>query len=98
MVNTVQPPLSNKSALILGIADDIGTHTALKLALAGCKIIGFSADPVELARVSRELADVGGTFYPLQANPNNRAEVVAMVKTLFEKFKGVDFVVNVSGR
>ena len=84
--------LKDKVCLITGGAAGIGKATAIRFAQEGAKVI--LCDLVEEAGV-QTAQEVGGEFY--QVNVADRQQVQTWVDDVFQKFGGIDVLVNNAG-
>jgi 3-oxoacyl-[acyl-carrier protein] reductase len=84
--------LKDKVCLITGGAAGIGKATAIRFAQEGAKVI--LCDLVEEAGV-QTAQEVGGVFY--KVNVADRQQVQTWVDDVFQKFGGIDVLVNNAG-
>jgi len=89
--------LKGKTAIITGSSSGIGESTAKALALAGVKVSLSARRHSELARVSKEIENQGGTALILPTNLRQRDQISAMVDKTVETFGKLDILINNAG-
>lgn len=90
-------PLADRTVLITGATSGIGEATARAAAGAGAHVLLAARRGAELERVQREIADVGGRASSYVVDVTDGDSVDALVATLLEEHRAVDYVVNNAG-
>jgi len=90
--------LEGQIALVTGASRGIGKAIAISLAKEGAEvIINYSSSLENANKVVSEIHDLGGTAYPLQADISNENSVNELIKTVLDKNKKIDVLVNNAG-
>src|SRR5689334_12535871 len=96
----MQNILKDQIAIITGASDGIGAGCAIKLAEAGATVVinyprASSKDKSE--KIVSDITSAGGNAISFQCDVGVESEVIAMFKTIIEKFGTVDILVNNAG-
>ena len=89
--------VGNRVAIVTGAGNGIGRAISLRLAEDGFVIILNDLNKGSLENVSREISDLGGESYLIQADVSNRDEVFNMVDEVVDKFGRLDVMVANAG-
>jgi hypothetical protein len=87
----------DKTVLVLDISSFIGWQSCLTLALEGYHLIGLGPDAEELSKLKREVDDIKGSFEYFVVDKAGNNQLSKMVNDIFDKFKGVSFIINPLG-
>ena len=86
--------LKGKVALVTGATKNIGRAIALSLARAGAAVaVNSRASQEDGEKVVHEIASAGGRARTFVADVSDQGQVDAMVKSVVERFGGVDILV-----
>jgi 3-oxoacyl-[acyl-carrier protein] reductase len=90
--------LEGQIALVTGASRGIGKAIAISLAKEGAEvIINYSSSLEKANEVVSEIHSLGGKAYPLQADISNEDSVNELIKTVLDKNKKIDVLVNNAG-
>lgn len=89
--------LQNKVAIITGAGSGIGKEIALTFAKEGAKIVVADLDKKTAEETVQEIADIGGTAMSVLMDVTKEDQVDAGVKSVCDKFGGVDILVSNAG-
>ena len=90
--------LEGQTALVTGASRGIGKAIAILLAKEGAEvIINYSSSLENANKVVSEINSFGGKAYPLQADISNETSVNELIKTVLDKNKKIDVLVNNAG-
>ena len=89
--------LTNKNALITGVAGDIGRTTALRFAAEGATLILTDIDPQGGQQTLDALGEQAGNSIFLQADLTSEAEIVALFEQTRQYVDSLDILVNIAG-
>jgi 3-oxoacyl-[acyl-carrier protein] reductase len=89
--------LTNKNALITGVAGDIGRTTALRFAAEGATLILTDIDSQGGQQTLDALGEQAGNSIFLQANLTSEAEIVALFEQVRQHVDSLDILVNIAG-
>ncbi len=90
--------LEGQTALVTGASRGIGKAIAICLAKEGAEvIINYSSSLENANKVISEINSFGGKAYPLQADISNETSVNELIKTVLDKNKKIDVLVNNAG-
>ncbi|HBT20027.1 MAG TPA: beta-ketoacyl-ACP reductase [Peptococcaceae bacterium] len=90
--------LEGKIALVTGASRGIGRAVALKLAEHGAKVgINYYSSEDSAEEVKKEIESMGGEAVLLRADVSNYNEVEEMIKSITDKFGGLNILVNNAG-
>jgi 3-oxoacyl-[acyl-carrier protein] reductase len=89
--------LTNKNALITGVAGDIGRAVALKFADEGATLILTDIDPQGGQQTLDALGEQAGNSIFLQADLTSEAEIVALFERIRQHVDSLDILVNIAG-
>jgi len=85
---------SGKVALVTGSSRGIGFGTAKMLLDAGAKVMINGSNEGRLKAAAKSLSKYGDNVVAYRADLKSRAEIEGMFKTLFDKWGGIDILVN----
>ncbi len=89
--------LSERVAVLTGVASGIGQATARLLAEAGATIVGGDVDEKGAQVTADEITADGGTAVVRRTDVTQRADVDALVDSAASEFGRVDIVGNIAG-
>jgi glucose 1-dehydrogenase len=90
--------LENQIALVTGGSSGIGAGIAKAMGAAGAKVIvNFSSSEEAANRVVQEISNNGGEAFAVKADVSDEDQVLAMFKTVIDKYGTLDILVNNSG-
>ncbi|WP_420768314.1 3-oxoacyl-[acyl-carrier-protein] reductase [Parageobacillus thermoglucosidasius] len=90
--------LQGKVALVTGASRGIGRAIALELARQGAKIaVNYAGSEAKANEVVREIKNMGGEAFAIQADVADAQAVEQMIKTVLERFERIDILVNNAG-
>ena len=95
---TLKGQVRGKVVLITGGSSGIGLATAHKVAAAGATTIIIARDEEKLTAAKREIEAKGHSVITIAADVTDEAGCARLVKTLAEKYGGVDVLINNAGR
>ena len=87
----------NKTVLITGASSGIGKVTAIEFAKLGANVILIARSKEKLEKVENKLKKFNVKTLICSCDVSNKENVVAMSKTVFEKFSSIDILVNNAG-
>src|SRR5262245_17980927 len=97
--NPQTKPLDGKLALITGGTRGIGRAVALKLGSLGCDVVvNYNRSVEDAENVVAELAALGVTGTPLQANVGDLDDIHRLFDNVKQRFGGLDILVNSAAR
>jgi NADP-dependent 3-hydroxy acid dehydrogenase YdfG len=89
--------LKDTVALVTGASSGIGEATAKALAARGASVALVARRAERLERLGGEIADVGGTALPIEADVSDRGQAQAAVSRAAEELGRLDVLVNNAG-
>ena len=89
--------LRNRSVIITGGSRGLGLVLARELIREGARVAICARDPEELERAAADLEERGGEVVALVCDVTDQRQVEAMVRTVRERFGGVDVLINNAG-
>lgn len=89
--------LAGKIAIVTGASRGIGRAIALRLAAEGAGLVVTATTQEAAEKTAEEIARMGQTVLPLQADVSSLADVESMFAAVAEKFGRVDILVNNAG-
>jgi len=89
--------LRGKVAIITGAKQGMGRAHALKLALAGAKVVVSDISKDECQLVVDEIKKERGEAIAVKCDISNKADVDNLIKETLNKFKKIDILVNNAG-
>ena len=90
--------LKDKTAIVTGGSRGIGEAIAKRLAEEGAKVAVCASRSLDRARaVAGGIESRGGNALALQADVSNPADVTGLVKTVLDRWGGLDVLVNNAG-
>jgi NAD(P)-dependent dehydrogenase (short-subunit alcohol dehydrogenase family) len=94
----MKTPSSQKVALVTGGARGIGAATCRQLAKAGyAVIVNYAASQATADKLCESITAAGHTAIDLQADVSDESAVLAMFKTIDERFGRLDALINNAG-
>jgi NAD(P)-dependent dehydrogenase (short-subunit alcohol dehydrogenase family) len=91
-------PLESKTALVTGASKGVGKGIALELARSGCDVaVNYHSDRAGAESTAAEIAALGRTAFPVQADVGCSAEVQRMFSEVLGRFPRLDILVNNAG-
>ena len=91
-------PLESKTALVTGASKGVGKGIALELARSGCDVaLNYHSDRAGAEATAAEIAALGRTAFPVQADVGCSAEVQRMFGEVLGRFPRLDILVNNAG-
>lgn len=90
--------LAGKRALISGTAQGLGQEMALALAAEGCDVAGFDVRADQLVETHARISAMGRETLALEVDVRDYHAVGAAVKSIYEKWGWIDFLVNNAGK
>ena len=95
---TLSKLLEGQTAIVTGASRGIGKAIAIFLAKEGAEvIINYSSSFENANKVVSEINSFGGKAYPLQADISDENSVNELIKSVLEKNKKIDVLVNNAG-
>jgi len=95
---TLSKLLEGQTALVTGASRGIGKAIAICLAKEGAEvIINYSSSPENANKVVSKINSFGGKAFPHQADISNENSVNELIKTVLDKHKKIDVLVNNAG-
>ena len=82
--------LRNRSVIVTGGSRGLGLVLARELVREGARVAICARDPEELERAAADLEERGGEVVALVCDVTDQGQVEAMVRTVRERFGGVD--------
>lgn len=89
--------LKGKRMVITGSSRSLGRHFALACAAEGASLIVNGTNEEALAKVVREVADLGAAVHAVAGSVAETDVCNALVETCVDKFGGIDVMVNNAG-
>ena len=89
--------LRNRSVIVTGGSRGLGLVLARELVREGARVAICARDPEELERAAADLEERGGEVVALVCDVTDQGQVEAMVRTVRERFGGVDVLINNAG-
>ncbi|MCF3934756.1 SDR family oxidoreductase [Acuticoccus sp. M5D2P5] len=86
--------LAGRAAIVTGAARGIGLAAATRLARAGARVALIDIDAAALSEAVEPLAAEGLAVFPVEADLSTRADAIAAVALVGERFGGLDILVN----
>ncbi|EME26281.1 3-oxoacyl-[acyl-carrier-protein] reductase [Galdieria sulphuraria] len=84
--------------VVTGSSKGIGRAIALEFAKAGCKVVVNYSRSVSAAElVVSEIIETGAESFAIKADVSSTVEVESMFQQVFERYKGIDVLVNNAG-
>jgi NAD(P)-dependent dehydrogenase (short-subunit alcohol dehydrogenase family) len=91
-------PLAQKTALVTGASKGVGKGIALELARCGCDVaVNYRSDRCGAEAVAAEIAALGRTAFPVQADVGIAAEATRLFDEVLARFPRLDLLVNNAG-
>jgi NADP-dependent 3-hydroxy acid dehydrogenase YdfG len=89
--------LNNTVALVTGASSGIGKATAIRLALAGAKVVLVARRMERLKELEQQIKNAGGEAFPIEADLTNIDEANEAITKTIAKFGRLDTLVNAAG-
>ncbi len=89
--------LTDQVAIVTGASKGIGYGLAKALAHAGAKVAVAARDLPALQKLAWEIAEEGGTAYPIELDVRDVAQIQAVFERVAAHFGKLDIVVNNAG-
>ncbi|QHS22214.1 3-oxoacyl-[acyl-carrier-protein] reductase [Virgibacillus sp. MSP4-1] len=90
--------LGGKNALVTGASRGIGRAIAIELAQNGANVaVNYAGNEQKANEVVKEIEDLGGRAFPVQANVSSSDDVKGMIKSVIDTFGSLDILVNNAG-
>lgn len=86
--------LKDKTVIVTGGASNIGRGIALAFARAGANTVIADLDLPQAEKVAEEARAEGGQCFPIKVDVTDWGSVEGMVKSVVDRFGGVDVLVN----
>lgn len=90
----MSPVLKDKVAIITGGGRGIGRAFALRFAGEGAKILIPDIDPEQAESVVKEIKDMGGDAFAVQADISDEKATQNIAETVIQRYGKVDILVN----
>lgn len=90
--------VKGKVCVVTGGSQGIGMATALKLGLAGAKVVICARDPEKLAEAKARIEGTGAECFTYEADLASMESADAFVAALLRDHGGVDYLINNAGR
>lgn len=86
--------MKDRTALIVGAANDVGRAISVKFARNGVKTVLIDSDLPKLGEVARTVEEAGSRAEIIALDPTDASAVKAAVDTIAKKFATIDILVN----
>jgi len=90
--------LKGKVAVVTGASSGIGAALSILLTKEGANVVLCARRGLMLAKVARQIRDIGGICLPLPCDVSNKKEAEALIHKTLEEFGRIDILVNNAGR
>jgi NAD(P)-dependent dehydrogenase (short-subunit alcohol dehydrogenase family) len=84
--------------LVTGGSSGIGKAAALKIAVAGARVLICARNEEELAAAQREISEAGGICHSYIADLSEEKSCADLVQRIIDEHGGVDILINNAGR
>jgi NAD(P)-dependent dehydrogenase (short-subunit alcohol dehydrogenase family) len=89
--------MNGKVAIVTGAGTGIGKAIAAKYVAEGAQVVICGRRVEKLEQAAVEIASGGNIPLPLQCDVTDQAQILGMVKTVTNRFDGIDVLVNNAG-
>jgi len=89
--------LEGKVAAVIGSAGHLCSEMAKALARSGVKVALLDRDPLNLARVAKEINSEGGKCFSVSLDVTKKGDHEQALETVLKRFKRVDILINGAG-
>jgi 3-oxoacyl-[acyl-carrier protein] reductase len=97
-INTYNPRMKDKIALVTGGSRGLGAAICLRFAEEGAKVgVNYRARSDKADGIVKEITDAGGEAIAIGGDVAIRKDVEAMIQKMFNHFGGIDILVNNAG-
>lgn len=97
-INTYNPRLKGKIALVTGGSRGLGAAICLRFAEEGAKVgVNYRARNDKADEIVSEITEAGGEAISIPGDVSKSGDIEAMVTTMIENFGGIDILVNNAG-
>jgi NAD(P)-dependent dehydrogenase (short-subunit alcohol dehydrogenase family) len=86
------------TVLVTGGSSGIGKAAALKIAVAGARVLICARNEDELAATQREISEAGGICHSYVADLSEEKSCAELVQRIVDEHGGVDILINNAGR
>lgn len=86
--------MKEKTALIVGAADDVGSAISMKFAASGAKVVLVDSDRKNLADLAAKLEAAGSKPEVVVLDPQDPAAVKSAIDAVVKKFDSIDIMVS----
>lgn len=97
-INTYNPRLKDRIALVTGGSRGLGAAICLRFAEEGAMVgVNYRVRNDKADEIVREITAAGGEAISIPGDVSKRDDVEAMITTMIEHFGGIDILVNNAG-
>jgi acetoacetyl-CoA reductase len=97
-INTYNPSLKDKLALVTGGSRGLGAAICLRFAEEGARVgVNYRTRKDEADKVVNEIVGSGGEAFAVQGDVSQGTEVENVVRSMIDHFDGLDILVNNAG-
>ena len=95
MTTPVPQRFIGRTVLVTGAGTGYGAEIAVRAALEGARVaVHYRSSAAGAARTVSRIKDVGGEAFTVQGDISVHADVINMAEEVFERFDGLDVLVN----
>ncbi|OQV18805.1 Dehydrogenase/reductase SDR family member 11 [Hypsibius exemplaris] len=88
---------SGRTALVTGASVGIGHAVAEALAKSGMNVVACARNVGKIEELAKSVGNAPGKIYPIKCDLTQETEILQMFKTIEEKFKHIDVLINNAG-